>query len=405
MVDKRLHVCMLVTNDMFSDPRVSKHAVTLGHHGFKVTVVCPLSDRTRRAEVRDGYEILRVRSELLHYGKNLAKRRKKSSTTSLGQGVVATIPHTSLKRTLISQASVILLQLAILRAARKIDANIICANDFDTLLIGVLATGFDRILIYDSHELYTDMLLVPPYHKRILQFFEKLLINRAHFIMTVNELIADVLTKRYSIRRPVYVVYNCPAQTSVHSPKTRHTNKLKTVLYQGRYTYERGLENLVRASQYLLPDIQLVFRGYGDIEKELRSLASGRPNIRFEDPVAMEDVVEAARSEDVGIVSYLPRDLNNYLASPNKLFEYIQAGLPIAASNVPFMRKIILENDIGALFDPRDPQDIARALNKVTRTEELQRLRKNVAKVAENYSWKVESKKLLQLYSALAQSF
>lgn len=405
MVHKRLHVCMLVTNDMLGDPRVSRHAATLGHHGFKVTVVCPLSDRTRRAEVTDEYEILRVRSELFHYGENLAKRKKKSSTTSLGQGVDAISRHRSLKRTLMTQASVILLQLAILRAARKINANIICANDFDTLLIGVLATGFDRVLIYDSHELYADMLIVPPYHKRIVQFFEKLLINRAHYIMTVNELIAEVLTKRYSIRKPVYVVYNCPAQTLVHSPKTLHAKKLKTVLYQGRYTYERGLENLVRASQYLLPDIQIVLRGYGDIEKELRSLASGRSNIRFEDPVAMEKVVEAARSEDVGIVSYLPRDLNNYLASPNKLFEYVQAGLPIAASNVPFMRKIILENDIGALFDPSDPQDIARVLNNVTRTEELQRLRKNVAKVAEKYSWTVESKKLLQLYCHLVQSF
>jgi glycosyltransferase involved in cell wall biosynthesis len=176
-------------------------------------------------------------------------------------------------------------------------------------------------------------------------------------------------------------------------------------LYQGRYAPERGLENLVRAAHHLLPDIGLVFRGYGPIEGELRALASGTKNVRFVQPVPMEQLVDAARDADVGIVSYLSSNLNNYLASPNKLFEYIHAGLPVAASDIPFIRKVVCENDIGAVFDPKDPLSIAESLNRVTRPRELLRHRKRIIAAAKKYSWQVEEKKLLRTYARLRDQF
>lgn len=130
-------------------------------------------------------------------------------------------------------------------------------------------------------------------------------------------------------------------------------------------------------------------------------LASGSKNIRFAQPVAMRELIDAARTADVGIVSYIPSNLNNYLASPNKLFEYINAGLPVAASDIPFLRRTICDNDIGVVFDPKDPHSIARSLNQITRTKELRRHRKMIVTAALKYNWQTEEKKLLHAYARL----
>jgi glycosyltransferase involved in cell wall biosynthesis len=104
----------------------------------------------------------------------------------------------------------------------------------------------------------------------------------------------------------------------------------------------------------------------------------------------MRELVDAARTAAVGIVSYIPSNFNNYLASPNKLFECINAGLPVAASDIPFLRKVICDNDMGVLFDTEGPHSIARALNHITRTKQLRRHRKMVAAAALKYNWQTE---------------
>src|SRR3972149_446351 len=404
--DQTLSVAMLVTNDMLNDPRVARHAETLADQGFKVTVICPLTQRTTTRETRDGYEILRVRSPTCDYLSELSHRIKSRAGNGAEQsGAPTRIERTFLLRMILAIVRICALQLKLLRAAQTTNAHVYCSNDFDTLLIGVLSARFDHKLVYDSHELWTDMLIgVPPFFKSVLRQVEKRLIKRANVVATVNEFIARELRSRYSLHRPVQVVYNYPNLPATKTQmRTPHT--MKRVLYQGRYSPERGLENLVRSSEFLLPDVELAFRGYGEIEKELRALASGRPAVRLEQPGRMEHLVEAAQDADVGVVSYMPTNLCNYLASPNKLFEYIHAGLAIAASDMPFLRKVVLEDHIGLLFDPRDSRDIARVLNLVTRPDALEQFKKNIASAAKKYSWETQSPKLVRLYRELAEQF
>jgi glycosyltransferase involved in cell wall biosynthesis len=244
------------------------------------------------------------------------------------------------------------------------------------------------------------MMLVPESVKAIVRATEGLLIKHTDLVMTVNEFIAEVLASRYSLKRHPQVVYNCPrASLPIRHREERTTSKI--ALYQGQFTRDRGLDNLVKATDYLLPDVRLLLRGSGIIERELKALSVGRTNVQFEKPVNASKLVSAASEADVGIIPYLPTNLNNYLASPNKLFEYIQAGLPIAASNTPFMRKVILENDIGMLFDSQDPRSIANAINSVTRKDLLRRQRANLVSAAKKYNWETESKKLLNTYESL----
>ena len=385
-----LRVCMLVRNDMVNDPRVTRHAEALGAHGFNVAIACTASARTAAKEKHANYEILRAGNRITLGLESLALRMKSRSPL----------------RILVRLIQLVILQFALFRTAKETEAHIYCANDLDTLLIGVLATVHSGRLVYDSHELWTDMLFtVPAFVRQMLRAYEKCLIRRADIVMTVNELIGEVLASRYSIRAPIEIVYNCPsARTTIRNRKRPRKRRLKTALYQGRYVAHRGLENLVRAAQYLLPDVELVFRGFGPIEKDLRALASARNNVRFVQPVPMKQLVQTARIADVGIVSYIPSNLNNFLASPNKLFEYMHAGLPVAASDIPFMRKVVYENDIGVIFDPHDPRSIAEAINQITRTRELSRHRRMIKRAVFKYNWQNEEKKLLHVYAWLEES-
>lgn len=399
-----LKVCMLLSNDMLNDPRVTRHAETLGKHGCKVTVVCRLSDRTQREESHAYYKVIRVRSKW----EEIQNRRSRSSANPSPLSDTRLIPETTHKLskesfgTMISLVTNIgLFQFPLAVAARRVRAHVYCANDFDTLFAAVLAAGLDSELLYDSHELWPDMLLgVPPFFKRMVSSLEGILIKRANAVVTVNEFIAGVLAKRHSIKTPDYV-YNCPS-TIARSVVFARRRRIKRVLYQGVYVPERGLENIVKSADHLEPDVEVIFRGYGAMEPILQRLSVGKKNITFKRPVAMQNLVEAAFEDaDVGIISYLPTNLCNYLASPNKLFDYIQAGLPVVASDTPFMRRIVQSHEIGALFDPRSPESIAKAINMVTRPSTLRRCKKNVKRIGKKFSWQNEQVKLLRIYDDL----
>jgi glycosyltransferase involved in cell wall biosynthesis len=95
------------------------------------------------------------------------------------------------------------------------------------------------------------------------------------------------------------------------------------------------------------------------------------------------------------------RIVNNYFASPNKLFEYFQAGVPVVGSNLPFLRAVIIGSGVGHLFDASDPKSIAMAINAATRNERLKQLRINVLRVRGKYSWDEERKKLVGIFRGL----
>jgi len=293
------------------------------------------------------------------------------------------------------------MNITIAKACRGLDADVYTSNNLDVLLAGAIASsgGEKKYLVYDAHELWTDMSVQMPL-RAFFYNLEKALIRRADAVMTVNEFIALELARRYHIRTPE-VVHNC-AERSKIPLNAKHSTKV-IALYHGVFSSDRGLENLIASSEYLEEDVLLLMRGSGEIKTKLKGLASSRGNCQFADPVPPDEVVLRAAEADVGIVPYLPTNLNNYFSSPNKLFEYIQAGIPVVASNLPFLSKIIHEEDIGLTFDPYDPRDIASTINTVTREHELKRLRQNVRRAAEKWCWESEEKKLLHIYERLGE--
>jgi glycosyltransferase involved in cell wall biosynthesis len=170
---------------------------------------------------------------------------------------------------------------------------------------------------------------------------------------------------------------------------------------------ERGLSNLVHAMAHVPAFIHLVLMGYGDEAKQvLTDIAQTEGishRIHFKETVSHQDLLFWTASADAGIIPYPPVDLNNYYCSPGKLFEFIQAKLPIIANDLPFLRQIVAEEEFGVVMPLTDADSFAQAIRVMFDQEAggPRRFKKNLLEKATKYSWQVEETKLLELYGNL----
>jgi len=379
---------MIVSNDMLHDSRVDRHAEALGALGHDVTVICYASALNQvQFERKKHYDIMRIRSQR-------ALIARKLFHTKTNDGITSRLQNAGRIASLVISARISLYFL-MLRAR----VDVCYCNDLDTLDVGIVMKLVGRRVVYDSHELYVDMLPIGV-RRRIYELFERAFVNFADVIITVNPNIASELRRRYNIKKRVHVVLNCPDVPTRQSVSQSFKEQV-TVLYHGRLDEDRGLENLVAASKMFEADVRLVIRGEGKLEKRLRQLATGSANVHFELSVPLHRIVQAASEADIGIIPYVATNLNQLYCSPNKLFEYIQGGLALVTSNLPFLQKIVKENEIGDVFNALDPFDIARKVNSVSRRENLFSFRRNVFRIREHYSWAAEKRKLYAAFNEL----
>jgi len=297
-------------------------------------------------------------------------------------------------------------------------ADIYHAHDLNTLPVAYFAhrASPGSKLVYDSHELYMERNMMKKrgrINKLLLTKIESLLIKKAHAVITVNESIALELSARYRINKPA-VIMNAPHRIS-HEITSSDTNLReilnipaanKLLLYLGGITFNRGLEELIQSLVYLR-DSYLVVMGYGpeQYKEELQGLAEKTgvgARFIFYGPVQHEDVVKYAASADLGVAPIKNSCLSYYLSLPNKLFEYVVAGIPVIGSDFPEIKRVIETYNIGLTFDPDDPKDIARAANQIFKDPKKYNLmRENARRAAKILNWENEAKKLTQLYEGL----
>jgi glycosyltransferase involved in cell wall biosynthesis len=176
-------------------------------------------------------------------------------------------------------------------------------------------------------------------------------------------------------------------------------------LYQGVIGWDRGLEQLLAASA-LQNEVVLAIRGPGERLPALRQLAEAhRLEVLFLESVPSHQVVAGAAQADIGLIPFLPSCLNHYWSTPNKLFEYMMAGLPMAGSDIPELQSFVGEKGLGRLFDPYSPSDIAQCLLELGRDRPLLEVmgRQSRRLAEEVYCWERESQKLLSVYQDLSE--
>jgi glycosyltransferase involved in cell wall biosynthesis len=161
----------------------------------------------------------------------------------------------------------------------------------------------------------------------------------------------------------------------------------------------------VRAGHHVQRGI-LVLMGWGRLEAELRAIVAAEGlegRVIITEAVAPEELAAYTAGADVGVIPYEPVGLNNTYTTPNKLFEYMAAGVPIVASHLPEIVRFVRGLDIGTTFPVAEPRAIARAIDEVLGDpERAATMRANALHAAEELCWEVESRKLLGLYGVAA---
>lgn len=294
------------------------------------------------------------------------------------------------------------------------DADVYHAHDLSNLeLASRAADERGARLVYDAHELFPEIRArAIRIRRRAWRRVEHALLPRADLTITVNELIADELARRHDVARPL-VLHNCPDPPTAFDPRCRYDltrarlglpSTTKVVLYQGGFAASRGLENLIRSACHLRGDAVVVLLGRGELQRKLEDLAArvGGGRVHFLEAVPQEELLAYTASADVAVIPYAAVDLNTYYCSPNKLYDYIQAAVPIVANDLPYLRRIVAENDIGVVADLGTPERLAAAVDSILGAPaDAARFRENLLRIGPAYSWREEEPRLLAAYAQL----
>ena len=305
---------------------------------------------------------------------------------------------------------------------KKIAYNTIWCNDFPTLYPACkIAKKLNSNLIYDSHEIYLETLnqffptktslIKSLIFKTSLGFMrtfgkmaEKRLINKANQIITVNESLADYFKNTYGVNN-VDVIMNFPPITRLESTQFIDFRALfsfqendKILIYQGVLNKGRGLELIINAIKHIPEHVKLIILGDGPLKSELTALTSDlilEKRIKFLNKVPINELLNYTSGADFGINILEDFNLSKKLASPNKLFEYIHAGIPVVCSRSVENDKVLNKYKIGVAVH-NEPVDIAKKITELIE-KELGDYKLACEHASKEYNWQSQEKAILNL--------
>ncbi len=381
-------VCMHVLGTARTDVRVMREATTLAQAGMEVSIVDIESDPTQpREEEFDGIHV----KHILMPGWFVPTRFKPWFLVKLFLAL--------LYGTL---------------ALVTVSAEIYHAHDDTALPACYIAARLRRKrLVFDAHEL---PLVEPNITRwRLLRGLSALLLKsmlaRCSAVITVSPPIIRELQRLYG-GRTAWLIRNIPAyQVPISSNRLRQYLELdagtRIALYQGNLD-SRGLHILIHAARFIDPGIVIVMMGKGANQADLEALIAREgvgERAKIIPPVPYAELLAWTASADIGLVVYSPVSTpiitpNIQMCLPNKLFEYLMAGLPVLASRLDAVADIVTTYDVGCIVNSLDPQDIGQAINRMLADyDALARMKSNAnAATRHDLCWENEGCRLIDCY-------
>lgn len=424
-------VTMYVWNHFTNDARVMREAKLLARHDYNVKIVAihnpKMPTLPKKAMIGPNLQVERVRMypvawDIFRKNKKLVagvsgiliilrflSHLRRSFKTALWYIVkilwmLKVLRNRSVQRNLLKAVR----SLRMIIAGLQHSPDIVHSHDLNTLFQGIVTSriGRRRPLVYDSHEVQTER---TGYNPKVAGLWEQSHVPFADAVIVENATRAKVFEKMYN--RPAVHLYNYSEFIDVNHVPDIDVRRLhnipsdeKILLYQGGLQNGRGLEQLIEAMQYINRGV-LVFVGDGNLRESLeikvRELnLSAR--VRFIGRVPLEELLSYTKEAYLGFQVLQNVNMNHYTASSNKLFEYIMMHVPVIGSDLPEIKRVIRDAEVGMVIDTSSPLKIAHAVNQLVNDSHLHAgFVKNCMRAKHLYNWSKEEAKLLKLYSEL----
>lgn len=296
--------------------------------------------------------------------------------------------------------------------------DVIHCHDVATLPIGrYLKRRLGCLLVYDAHEIYEEVAQQKGDMRDVYRRVQQRHTPAVDGFVTINDSIARFYAEHYpALPRPVVVKNAAVAVGPLEYDGRLHAaaglpRDQRILLYQGGFARRRGLEVLVAAAAHLPAGWTLVMMGWGTLEEELRDHARWTeaqrrgdrrsPAVCFVPGVPQAELPYWTAGGTVGVIPYEHVGLNHWFCTPNKLWEYPNAGVPLLVSPFPEMQKVVEAYGIGWMLpDPFVPTAITGVLAGLS-DEELERARRACKQFIAEDNWQVYADRLRALYGQL----
>lgn len=287
---------------------------------------------------------------------------------------------------------------------KKGKADIYFAEDIYTLpFVAFYARMNKGKLFYNSRELYA--FLGGHAKKRYLSFLlktiERIFIKKCDIVLTTGELDTQFIEKMYSLSN-VVTVRNIPAYIQPGKPvdfrkELNLPEGAALLIYQGVLLKGRGIPKIFKAIARI-PNTYLLIMGDGEQKKNFQNLAAElgiKERVIFYGMVNHEDLINYSAGADAGLALIENISMSYYYALPNKLFEYIMAGVPVISCSLPQMKKIVDDYNVGVCVNAESEEDVYNAINDFIKdTEGIKRYKENCFAAAKELNWQKEFEKL-----------
>ncbi|MFN8242157.1 MAG: glycosyltransferase family 4 protein [Bacteroidales bacterium] len=389
-----MKILMLLENNFRNDPRVNKEILSL-HKGGHVIILAAIS--------MDGEQSVEEKPWGKLYIKPISRLVWKSSVGALRFPMYFNFWRNYLAHICKTEIP-----------------DCIHVNDLPLARVGMeFSNKHSAPLVIDLHENWPSLVEISKHTNTIVgrllspvslwRKYEKESTSGANAVITVVGEMKERISKLGVDKDKIIVLQNTPYSTTVADTRTIEMRTVFTIIYAGGITYHRGLDVVIRGLKILPEDLplRLLIVGDGSYTGALKQLSAEleiEKKIEFTGRLPRAEVDRLLANCDLALIPHIRSEQSDN-SSPNKLFEYMAAGIPVLSSDCISVKRVIEETGCGLTYRADSPDDFAKIVESLVANKKLlEEYSSNGRKaVSTRFNWEEGEKELLALYSSLEE--